>query len=219
MRSQRGKKTRRSNAWSPAAFPILSLPGPEKPTYIEGPVLSHRPLCMRGTDFLEATGCCAAVFHWSDPSLSSLLPDDGRNEGGRHSANQPQRAGCPHGHASQVLCFLGAWIVHQSPFEFAANIEPWPYYVMAIKFGSPASPPGLLPMSSRLELHVSGPTWQCRQLGSSPTGDFPGCSRSRFTELAGQSVCSLGPFFFSLRIMFLSIFGRALVCYRYLLET
>lgn len=63
-----------------------------------------------------------------------------------------------------------------------AITRPW----QSIKSGYPPSPPGFLPMS----ISYLVPTWQCRQLGSSSTGHFPGRGRSQLGELAGQSILS-----------------------------
>ena len=131
----------------------------------------------------------------SEFRAKQLQYEQGRTERSGHPSSKPQRnVACTFVPRKCSTFWEPGLSTYQSPNEHT-DIKPWPYHVIAVESGLPASPPGVPPELRKVPLswglHVPGATWQCRPLGSSSTGKFLGRARSLLQILLGNPFCHL----------------------------
>lgn len=135
--------------------------------------------------------CCNLDWSGQSPVTTHprlVLPEDGRTGGGGHPPNTISLTGKGAHMVKPRKCSAfwepGLSINHHlaSPQILGHGSKLW------LSVFPTRVPPDVRLVWICTDLGLRGPTWQCRQLGSSSTGAFPGYARSWFAALSGQSI-------------------------------
>lgn len=180
----------------PTEFPVSGLPGcldttNPYPTMREGACFTARSAWDRLLARCHGLLCCNLDWSGQSPVTTHprlVLPEDGRTGGGGHPPNTISLTGKGAHMVKPRKCSAfwepGLSINHHlaSPQILGHGSKLW------LSVFPTRVPPDVRLVWICTDLGLRGPTWQCRQLGSSSTGAFPGYARSWFAALSGQSI-------------------------------